>query len=75
MVGQEGKLKTKTEQKRAEDGVVRRLAKNGLIDKDNVGDVIKKKSSKKKKKKDTKKKGSFSSSYSDSSDFLLRLRF
>ena len=46
-------------------GIVRWLAKNGLIDKDKVSDAIKKSSKKKKKKK--KKKGSSFSSYSDSS--------
>ena len=60
MVGRETKRKKKKEQKKTEDGIVKRLAKNGLIDKDNVGDIIKKKSSKK-------KKGSSSSSYSVSS--------
>ena len=69
MVGQGRKRKKKKEQKKTEDGIVRRHAKNGLIVKDKVGDVIKKKTSKnkKKKKKKKKEKGSFSSSYSDSS--------
>ena len=61
MVGRETKWKKKKEQKKTEDGMVRRLAKNGLIDKDKVSDVIKKRSSKKKKK------GSSSSSHSESS--------
>ena len=64
MVGRETKRKKKKEQKKTEDGIVKRLAKNGLIDKHKVGSLVKKKSSKKKKNK---KKGSSSSSYSDSS--------
>ena len=51
MVGRETKRKKKKEQKKTEDGIVKRLAKNGLIDKDKVGSLIKKNSSKKKKKK------------------------
>ena len=65
MVGRETKRKKKKEQKKTEDGIVKRLAKNGLIDKDKVGSLLKKKSSTKKKKK--KKGSSSSSSYSDSS--------
>ena len=45
MVGQGRKRKKKKEQKKTEDGIVRRLAKNGLIDKDKVSDGIKKNSS------------------------------
>ena len=45
MEGRETKRKKKKEQKKTEDGIVRRLAKNGLIDKDKVSDVIKKNSS------------------------------
>ena len=55
------------EQKKTEDGIVKRLAKNGLIDKDTVGDINKKKSSKKKKKKKGLSSSSYSSSDSDSS--------
>ena len=36
MVGRETKRKKKKEQKKTEDGIVKRLAKNGLIDKDKV---------------------------------------
>ena len=49
MVAQETKRKKKKEQKKTEDEIVRRLAKNRLIHKDKVGDVIKKSSKKKKK--------------------------
>ena len=67
MVGRETKRKKKKEQKKTEDGIVERLARNGLIDKDKVGSLLKKKSSTK-KKKNKKKNGSSSSSssYSDS---------
>ena len=51
MVGRETKRNKKKEQKKTEDGIVKRLAKNSLIDKDKVGSLVKKKSSKKKKKK------------------------
>ena len=59
MAGRETKRKKKKEQKKAEDGIVGRLAKNVLIERDKVSDVI--------KKRKKKKKGSSSSSYSDSS--------
>ena len=42
MVGRETERTKKKEQKKIEDGVDRQLAKNGLIDKDKVSDVIKK---------------------------------
>ena len=51
MVGRETKRKKNTEQKNTEDGIVKSLAKNGLIDKDKVGSLFKKKSSKKKETK------------------------
>ena len=41
MVGKETKRKKKKQQKKIEDGIVKRLAKNGLIDKDKVGGLIK----------------------------------
>ena len=47
MVGRETKRKEKKEQKQMEDGIVKRLAKNGRIDKDKIGSLIKKKSSEK----------------------------
>ena len=50
MAGRETKRKKKKEQKKTEDGIVKRLAKNCFIDKDKVGSLAKKKSSKKKKK-------------------------
>ena len=64
MVIRETKRKKKKEQKKTEDGIVRRLTKNDLIDKDKVGNVIKNSS---KTKKKNNKKGSSSSSYADSS--------
>ena len=67
MVGRETKRKKKKEQKKTEDGIVKRLAKNGLIDKDKVGSLLKKKPSTKKKKNKKKKGSSSSPSYSDSS--------
>ena len=61
-----GRKRSDTEEEKGaeenEDGIVKRLTKNGLIDKDKVGDIITKKSSKNKKKN----KGSSSTSYSDS---------
>ena len=45
MVGRETKRKTKQEQKKTEDGIVKCLAKNGLIGKAKVGSLIKKKCS------------------------------
>ena len=50
-VGRETKRKKKKEQKKTENDVVKRLAKNGLIDKDKASGIIKKKSAKTKKKK------------------------
>ena len=69
MVGRETKQKKKHEQKTPDDGIVRWLAKNGLIATDKVIVVINKKSSKKKQRKTKRKekKGSSSSSSSDSS--------
>ena len=64
MVGKQTKRKKKKEQKKTENDIVKRLAKNGLIDKDKASGIVKKKSSKKKKKK---KKGSSSFSSYDSS--------
>ena len=58
----DSKRTKKKETKKKEDGIVRRLAKNGRIDKDKVK-AARKSSTKKKKKK----KGSSSSSSSDSS--------
>ena len=46
---QDSKRKKKQDAKKTEDGIVRRLAKNGLIDKDTVK-AAKKSTSKKKKK-------------------------
>ena len=43
MVGRKTKRKKKKERKKTEDGIVKRLAKSGRIDKDKVGDIIKKK--------------------------------
>ena len=57
----DSKRKKTKDAKKTEDGIVRRLAKNGLIDKDKVK-AAKKSSSKKKSEK--KKKGSSSSSSS-----------
>ena len=62
MVGRKPKRKKKNEQKKTEDGIVRWLAKNGIIDKDKVSDGISEKSS----KTTMKKKDSSSASYSDS---------
>ena len=63
----DSKRKKKKESKKTEDGIVRRLAKNGLIDKDKVK-AARKSSSKHKKKKKT----SPSASYSDSSSSSTR---
>ena len=57
----DSKRKKKKESKKIEDGIVRRLAKHGLVDKDKVR-AARKSSSKHKKKK--KKKGSSLSSSS-----------
>ena len=62
MVGKETKRKKEKEQKKTENDIVKRLAKNGLIDKDKASGITKTKSSKKKKKK---KKGPSSSSLCD----------
>ena len=64
MVGGETKRKKNKEQKKTEDGIVKRLAKNGLIGNDKASGIIKKKKSAKKKKE--KKGSSSSSSYSSS---------
>ena len=64
MMGKEVRRKKKKEQKKTENDIVKRLAKNGLIDKDKASCIIKKKLPKNKKKK---KKGSSLSSSSDSS--------
>ena len=65
----DSKRKKKNEHNKPEDGIVRRLAKQGLID-NAKAKAPRKSSSKKKKKKKKKGRGSsssLSSSYSDSS--------
>ena len=58
MVGREFETnrKKKKEQTKTEHGIVRRLARNGLIDKDKVGDIFKKHQEEIFKKKKKKKK-------------------
>ena len=62
----DSKRKKKKDARKTEDGIVRRLAKNGLIDKDKAKQSSHKKNSSQKKKKKKKGSSSSSSSYCDS---------